>query len=146
MTKEEAIKYLKQLYPNGGHCWLDEQRIEAIGMAIAALEQNCAASDVLEEAARKYAKSEYDSKCPATLPDRCKGCYAPIMYAFRNGALWKREQMMLYAVNATIDHPFTKDEFPCLFPDYRELKDFTKRHKLEDRQEVKLLIIKEDWV
>lgn len=34
MTKTEAIRYLKQLYPNGGHCWLDEQRIEAIGMAI----------------------------------------------------------------------------------------------------------------
>ena len=39
MTNEEAIKYLKQLYPNGGHCWLDEQRIEAIGMAIKALQK-----------------------------------------------------------------------------------------------------------
>ena len=38
MTKEEAIKYLQQLYPNGGHCWLDEQRIEAIGMAVKALQ------------------------------------------------------------------------------------------------------------
>ena len=28
MTRTEAIKYLKQLYPNGGRCWLDEQRIE----------------------------------------------------------------------------------------------------------------------
>ena len=37
MTDKEAIKYLQQLYPNGGHCWLDEQRIEAIGMAIDAL-------------------------------------------------------------------------------------------------------------
>ena len=39
MTKEEAIKYLQQLYHNGWHCWLDEQRIEAIGMAIQALQQ-----------------------------------------------------------------------------------------------------------
>ena len=39
MTKEDAIKYLKQLYPNGGHCWLDEQRIEAIGMAVNALQE-----------------------------------------------------------------------------------------------------------
>ena len=39
MTKDEAIKYLRQLYPNGGHCWLDEQRIEAIDMAIKALEE-----------------------------------------------------------------------------------------------------------
>ena len=37
MTNEEAIKFLRQLYPVGGHCWLDEQRIEAIGMAIDAL-------------------------------------------------------------------------------------------------------------
>lgn len=37
MTDKEAIKYLEQLYPNGGHCWLDEQRMEAIGMAIKAL-------------------------------------------------------------------------------------------------------------
>ncbi len=39
MTKKEAIKYLQQLYPNGGHCWLDEQRIEAIDMAIKALQE-----------------------------------------------------------------------------------------------------------
>ena len=39
MKKEDAIKFLQQLYPNGGHCWLDEQRIEAIGMAIKALQE-----------------------------------------------------------------------------------------------------------
>ena len=39
MTNQEAIKYLKQLYPYGGCCWLDEQRIEAIGMAVSALER-----------------------------------------------------------------------------------------------------------
>lgn len=39
MKKEEAISYLQQLYPNGGHCWLDEQRIEAIDMAINALQE-----------------------------------------------------------------------------------------------------------
>ena len=39
MTKEEAIKFLQQLYPNGGHCWLDEQRMEAIGMAVKALQE-----------------------------------------------------------------------------------------------------------
>lgn len=38
MTTQEAIKFLQQLYPVGGHCWLDEQRIEAIGMAIKALQ------------------------------------------------------------------------------------------------------------
>lgn len=37
MTREDAIKYLRQIYPNGGHCWLDDQRIEALDMAIQAL-------------------------------------------------------------------------------------------------------------
>lgn len=37
MTNEEAIKYLKQIHPVGGHCWLDEQRIKAVDMAIEAL-------------------------------------------------------------------------------------------------------------
>ena len=39
MTNQEAINYLQQLYPNGGHCWLDEQRMEAIGMAVNALQE-----------------------------------------------------------------------------------------------------------
>ncbi len=38
MTTDEAIKYLRQLYPHGGHCWLDEQRIEAISMAVSAID------------------------------------------------------------------------------------------------------------
>jgi hypothetical protein len=46
MTKEEAIKYLQQLYPNGGHCWLDEQRIEAVGMAIQALQEEPVSEDL----------------------------------------------------------------------------------------------------
>lgn len=37
MTNQEAINYLKQLYPQGGCCHLDEQRMTAIGMAIEAL-------------------------------------------------------------------------------------------------------------
>ena len=52
MKKEEAIKYLRQIYPNGGHCWLDSQRIEAIDMAIAALSQPSLPPN-LDEAAKK---------------------------------------------------------------------------------------------
>lgn len=56
MKKEDAIKYLQQLYPNGGHCWLDEQRIEAIGIAVKALQEE-PVSDDLEEAANFYANT-----------------------------------------------------------------------------------------
>ena len=48
MKKEEAIKFLQQLYPNGGHCWLDEQRIEAIGMAVKALQEEPEREDLVE--------------------------------------------------------------------------------------------------
>ena len=49
-------------------------------------------SEDLEEAASRYAKEEYSCKSPATLPDRCRGCYAPIMYAFKAGVKWQKEQ------------------------------------------------------
>jgi hypothetical protein len=54
MNKEEAIKFLRQLYPNGGHCWLDYQRMEAIRMAINALQEE-PANDDLKKAAENYA-------------------------------------------------------------------------------------------
>ena len=49
MTNKEAIKYLKQLYPNGGHCWLDEQRMEAIGMAVKALQEEPVSEEQVKE-------------------------------------------------------------------------------------------------
>ena len=50
-------------------------------------------SGELEEAASRYAKEEYNSKSPATLPDRCRGCYAPLMYAFKAGSKWQKENL-----------------------------------------------------
>jgi hypothetical protein len=49
MTNKEAINYLKQLYPNGGHCWLDDQRMEAIGMAIKALQEESVSEEQVKE-------------------------------------------------------------------------------------------------
>ncbi len=63
-------------------------------------------SEDLEEAATLYAKEEYRRNNPATLPDRCIGCYEPIMYAFRNGANWREEQMMANTVDAMIGLPY----------------------------------------
>ena len=79
MTKEEAIKYLQQLYPNGGHCWLDEQRIEAIGIAVKSLQEEPASED-LEEEIRKYQKEVYDGD--TTVRDIA-----------RHFANWQREQL-----------------------------------------------------
>ena len=81
MTDKEAIKYLQQLYPNGGHCWLDEQRIEAIGMAINALQEE-PVSEELEEASRNYADNE----------EYGDDVYFSIKAAFKVGAKWQFEK------------------------------------------------------
>ena len=63
MKKEDAIKYLQQLYPNGGYTWLDEQRMEAITMAIEALEASLPPEEFEEYAQREselFGEREYE--------------------------------------------------------------------------------------
>ena len=83
MTKEEAIKYLKQLYPNGGYTWLDEQRMEAITMAIEALSKASLPSN-LDEAADNYVghSREIDEDLSVYLERE----------AFKAGAKWMTSQ------------------------------------------------------
>ena len=94
-------------------------------------------SDELEDAASRYAKEEYSRKNPATLPDRCICCYAPIMYAFRNGANWQKERMMKEAVKGgCFSYRNGYKHISCDIDE--KLTDI----KLGDK--VKLVIIKED--
>lgn len=126
MTNEEAIKFLKQLYPNGGHCWLDEQRIEAIGIAIAALEQKGAASEDLEEVSDKYSK-EIESNYLNDMFDR-----GDIMKAFMDGAQWQKEHIIKESVDAKI----------TLFDGISYVsKDVLSQFKQGDK--VKVIIVKE---
>ena len=94
-------------------------------------------SDELEDAASRYAKEEYSRKNPATLPDRCICCYAPIMYAFRYGANWQKERMMKEAVKGgCFSYRNGYKHISCDIDE--KLTDI----KLGDK--VKLVIIKED--
>ena len=89
-------------------------------------------SEGLEEAATLYAKEEYSRKNPATLPDRCIGCYAPIMYTFKAGAKWQKEQMMVNAVDG-IARP-NDNEIWCILDSFN----------LKDGDKVRVIVIKED--
>lgn len=90
MKVEEAIKYLQQLYPNGGHCWLDEQRIEAITMAINALQEEHVSED-LEEAASRYAALQAGMKDAMTSEYYEEYPYSPNdIKAFKAGAEWQK--------------------------------------------------------
>ena len=87
MEQEEAIKYLRQIYPNGGHCWLDSQRIEAIEMAISALSQPSLPSN-LDEAADTFNREDaariwdYEGKTEGEIVEA----------AFKAGAEWMAGQ------------------------------------------------------
>ena len=88
MTNEDAIKYLQQLYPYGGHCWLDEQRTEAIGMAIKALQEEPVSED-FEEACNQMSKAAIKSKCEAGNPFFSDGDYK---LGFKAGAKWQKQK------------------------------------------------------
>ena len=101
MTNEDAIKFLQQLYPYGGHCWLDEQRTEAIGMAIEALRKlsiierngkDCKddpVSDDFEEACNQTSDAARISKCEAGKPFFSDGDYK---LGFKAGASWQKQK------------------------------------------------------
>ena len=132
MTKEEAIKYLQQLYPNGGHCWLDEQRIEAIGMAVKALQDDPVSEDL------EYASEKYSCRFSSS-----KYGHNKIKSAFKDGANWQKEQMMKNAVDAKVC---------AVFP----LRNYNEVHysvhypigvlPYKDGDKVKVIVIKEDRV
>ena len=92
MTKAEAIKYLQQLYPNGGHCWLDEQRIEAIGIAVKALQEEPVSKD-LEKAARDILDTYKPIFSSSTSDGEPIEYYSPgqMRTMFMKGSYWQKE-------------------------------------------------------
>jgi hypothetical protein len=95
MKKEDAIKYLQQLYPNGGYCWLDEQRIEAIGMAINALQEEPVSED-LEEASKEWLAPQLDNSYAgygeAKMMELTRFDGYAMIDAIEFGANWQKEQ------------------------------------------------------
>lgn len=161
MTNEEAIKYLKQLYPNGGHCWLDEQRIEAIGMAIKVLQKEPASED-LEEAAnnavialvpsfgQKYSDGSYVSSCIDCFnreellelfkagvewqKQQILDCNTTLQRTFELGKQEMKQQLMAKAVDAIVQ-PYDAEIW---LNSQNDLKEFA------EGEEVKVIVIKKD--
>ena len=119
MKKEDAIKYLQQLYPYGGHCWLDEQRIEAIGMAVKALQEEPVSEElekIVEEIAEPTILNAYGTKelarrlrntiCGTSVSEDLEeasknyalnntpwdDCKDEIQESFKAGAQWQKEK------------------------------------------------------
>ena len=98
MRKEEAIKYLQQLYPYGGHCWLDKQRTEAIGMAIQALQEKPVSED-LEEAIDTYLATYFGG-------EKEKQEHPFLKKMAIHFAMWQKEQLIANTVDAVIGLPY----------------------------------------
>lgn len=126
MTNKEAINYLKQLYPNGGHCWLDEQRIEAIGMAIKALQKE-PASEGLEEAIDTYLATYFGG-------EKEKQDWPFLKKMAIHFANWKEQQLMAKAVDGEVG--------------YWNLHGLSINtdlpHSVSEGDKVKIIVIKED--
>ena len=143
MTNKEAIKYLQQLYPNGGHCWLDKQRIEAIGMAVKALQEEPISED-LEEASKEWLRPQLD-KSYANYGEKKMmelthfDGYA-MFDAIEFGAKWKEQQMMKDAISLKVKETFGEgDEVAWVI---RPSKILDKKFNAGDK--VKIVVIKED--
>lgn len=92
----------------------------------------------LEEAAEEYGKAQYGRKA-SLLPDRCRGCYAPIVYAFITGAEWQKSQMLKDAVETEVWN-YSSDEDLRAIP----LFGIDKFNNLKDGDKVRIVIIKEE--
>jgi hypothetical protein len=145
MTKEEAVKYLQQLYPNGGHCWLDEQRMEAIGIAIKALQEEPINED-LDKAAKEWLIPQLD-KSYANYGERKMmeltrfDGYA-MLDAIEFGMKKMKEQMIKNAIEREVKldsggYPYVDCHIELY--DYMDDKPLAKTG-----DKVKLIVIKED--
>ena len=135
MTNEEAIKYLKQLYPNGGHCWLDEQRIEAIGMAVKALQEEPASEDLEKFAYQSgYAAYPVDmaEEFGGVIRDNNRYQRSSYIKGLKVGAQWKEQQLMAKAVDAIVQ-PYDAEIW---LNSQNDLKEFA------EGEEVKVIILK----
>lgn len=127
MTKEEAIKYLRQLYPNGGHCWLDEQRIEAIGMAINALQEESVSEDLEKEISNNW-ETGYELGIGFSQ-------YADVAHHFAN---WQKNQIMKDAVETIIDSK------PNDYGEFIPIIHVKLDSSYKEGEKVKLIIVKEE--
>lgn len=149
--REKAIKWFENIaeecdkLTSGNVAHL---RAQIKGMAIRSaeyLKKQEPVSEDSEQAAEKYARAEYNRKNPAILPERCRGCYAPIKYGFKAGAQWQRDQMMKNAVEAVVSQVPCANEIILRNPSsvsYWYLPSEMNRLGVNKGDRIKVIIIK----
>lgn len=97
-----------------------------------------------DESIINAAKEHEKSTCFGDIVLKAKGVNSAAGIGFLEGAVWARKQIMEDAIRATIDFPLIGCDFPNIFPNYKELKDYCIRHCIKDNDKVKITIVKEE--
>ena len=92
---------------------------------------------------------DYKEKYNAALErakERYSTCSAPALleYIFPELKELEEEQIMEDAVMATIDYPLIGCDFPNIYPNYKELREYCNRHGIKDNDKVRITIIKDN--
>ena len=148
MTNEEAIKYLKQIHLVGGHCWLDEQRIKAVDMAIEALTKASEEKEPVSEELDKFAIQSANKLYPPQyeMADDNWKQRAGYVKGCKDGAKWQKQQLMKSAVKGVVHH-FGDDEIAAIHyndPKGVPMSYFVSSNDLKAGDNVKLITIKEE--
>ena len=112
-------------------------------------------SENLEEAANMYAECEYNHKNFNILPDRCRGCSAPLRYAFKAGANWQKKQdqsiielaedhAMLAGMEKKKEQMMARAVEGIARPDDNEIWCDLDSFNLKDGDKCRVIVIKED--
>lgn len=167
MTYKEAINYLKQLYPNGGHSWLDEQRIEAIGMAIKALQKEPISEEQVKESLiskheDKTCKENGNSLTQEPVSDDLEEAIDNYLATYFAGekekqdwpflkkmaihfAKWQKKQLMAKAVDGIVHHHGNSKVASVYYndPDNVPMAYYIPSEGLSAGDKVKIITIKE---
>ena len=96
--------------------------------------------DSIINAAKEYEKSTGFGN----IVIKAKGVNSAAGIGFLEGASWARKQIMEDAMRAIIDFPLIGYDYPNIYPNYKELKEFCIRHGIKDNDKVKIIIVKEE--
>lgn len=83
-------------------------------------------------------------ECPTdTYEGRCKILWFEQFSSFLDTLEVKEVDLEDY-VHGTIDYPIIGSDFPNIYPNYKELKNYCDKNRIMDNDRVKLIIVKEN--
>lgn len=98
----------------------------------------------IEQKAKVYDEAIKRAEAVIKVAQNQKEVYGCITTIFPELKELEEEQIMEDAVRATIDFPLIGHDFPNIYPNYRELKEYCIRHGINDNDKVRITIVKDN--